>query len=224
MPSPSPTPSLTPIPGESYGSLLVLSAPTDRPAAQNADLNLSLRGWASTQSFLGLVDYAGAVSTAPQLYGLFADNRTPTFKAVYQVYSWDWGCNCRSGLIDDWDVTLAGFAVSSGETIYTPDSGADIGNGYRALVLYADPERITLKYTRDDNVVFGYTIHIEGISVDSNLIALYQRLNSAGRRELPALQARQAMGRAPGNEIKLAIRDAGAFMDPRSRKDWWRGR
>ncbi len=185
---------------------------------------MSLRGWAPTKSFLGLVDYAGAVSSAPQLYGFFADNRTPAFKAVYQVYGWDWGCNCRSVLIDDWDVTLAGFTVSSGETVYTPDSGADIGNGYRALVLYADAERITLKYTRDDNVVSGYTIHVEGLAVDSNLLALYQRLNGAGRRELPALQARQAMGRALGDEIKVAIRDNGAFMDPRSRKDWWRGR
>jgi len=39
---------------------------------------------------------------------------------------------------------------------------------------------------------------------------------------LPALRNNQALGQALGFEIKVAIRDAGSFMDPRSQKDWWR--
>ena len=35
---------------------------------------------------------------------------------------------------------------------------------------------------------------------------------------------RVAVGRARGNEIQVAIRDTGRFMDPRTRKDWWQGR
>jgi len=49
-------------------------------------------------------------------------------------------------------------------------------------------------------------------------------LNDAGRGHLPALRAGQAFGRARGDEIGGVIRDNGAFMDPRSRKDWWQGR
>jgi hypothetical protein len=92
------------------------------------------------------------------------------------------------------------------------------------LVLYANPQRITLKYTREDNVVHGYTLHLEGICVEPRLLALYTTWNNSGRAYLPALTAGQALGRAQGSEVRVAIRDSGTFLDPRSRKDWWRGR
>jgi hypothetical protein len=90
------------------------------------------------------------------------------------------------------------------------------------LVLYASTNRITIKYTNNDNVEQGYTLHVENVCVEPRLLALYQALNSAGRGRLPALRAGQAFGRALGSEIGVAIRDYGTFMDPRSRKDWWR--
>ncbi len=212
-----------PIPGESYGTLSVTPPPTDRPAEEHADLNLALRGYEPTSAYKGLVDYSGVGdANAPQLSGLFADRRTPTFSTVYQVYDWDWNCNCRGSLLTNWDVTLAGLAVTEGETIHVPDSGYTIGSGYEVLVLYASIERITLKYTREDNVVQGYTLHVENVCVEPNLLALYQSWNSAGRGQLPALRPGQAFGRARGGEIGVAIRDNGSFMDPRSRKDWWR--
>jgi len=212
-----------PIPGESYDVLSVLPPPTDRPAGVHADLNLSLRGYELTSAYLGLVDGGGTDPNAPQLPGLFADDRTPTFSNVYQVHQWDWDCNCRGPAITSPEVTLAGFQVDTGETIHVPDSGYDIG-GYEVLVLYASTERITLKYTREDNVVSGYTIHVENVCVEPDLLALYQSWNDAGRGSLPALQSGQAFGRARGNEIRVAIRDTGAFMDPRIRGDWWPGR
>jgi hypothetical protein len=67
-------------------------------------------------------------------------------------------------------------------------------------------------------------LHLENICVDANLLALYRQLNAAGRSKLPALWPGQPIGRAPGREIEVAIRDSGAFLDPRSRKDWWQGR
>ena len=212
-----------PIPGESYGVLSVLPPPTDRPAEVHADLNLALRGYELTSAYLGLVDGGGTDPAAPQLPGLFADDRTPTFSNVYRVRDWDWNCNCRGGLIAYPEVTLAGFEVASGETIHVPGSGYDIG-GYEVLVLYASAERITLKYTREDNVVSGYTIHVENVCVEPSLLALYESWNDAGRGYLPALQAGQAFGRARGSEIRVAIRDTGTFMDPRIRGDWWQGR
>ena len=111
-------------------------------------------------------------------------------------------------------------------SVTTPKAffGYDIGDDYQVLVLYASEERITLKYTREDNVVGGYTLHMENVCVEPSLLALYQSWNDQGRGYLPALRAGQAFGRARGDEIGVAIRDTGAFQDPRSRKDWWKGR
>jgi hypothetical protein len=121
-------------------------------------------------------------------------------------------------------VTLAGLRASRGETIHVPGAGYDIGQGNQVLVLYADRERITLKYTGEDTAATGYTIHVEGVCTEPNLLNLYNQMTAAGRGHLPALRAGQAFGRAINTEIQVAIRDTGRFMDPRSRKDWWRGR
>jgi hypothetical protein len=233
-----------PISTESYSTLTVDPPPTDRPAEQHADLNLALRGYISTVDYLGLIDVGGPVDVnAPQLYGLFSDNRTATVSSVSQVYDWNWACNCRGVPIVDPAVSLAGLVVTPTEVIRVPNSGYNIGtplsvpqNGvardrannltdaYEVLVLYASENRITIKYTRDDNVVSGYTVHLENICVEPRLLALYRQWNDAGRSQLPALKGGQALGRAPTNEIGVAIRDDGTFMDPRSRTDWWQGR
>ncbi|MGD9404476.1 MAG: hypothetical protein PVH95_04935 [Anaerolineae bacterium] len=211
-----------PIPGAQYNTLSVLPPVTDRPAEEHADLNLALRGYELTDGYRGLVEYGGTPDAgAPKLYTLFADHRVPSLPAVYRVYDWDWEYNCRGDLLANWPVTLAGMGVTTGEILHLPDSGYEIGSGYEALVLYASEERITLKYTRDDNVIEGYTIHVENICVEPSLLALYRAWTSAGRGQLPALRAGQPFGRARGGEIGVAIRDAGTFMDPRSQNDWW---
>ena len=194
-------------------------------AEDHPDINLAVRGYESTTAYLGLVDYSGSVDpNAPQLPSLFSDNRTPIFRSAYKVNRWDWNCNCRGGPIAKWDVTLLGLATTPGEIIHLPVSGYDIGGGYGALVLYAAPNRLTLKYTRDDDVVNGYTLHLENICVEPKLLALYRQMDAAGRNELPALYPGQALGRARRQEIEVATRDVGSFLDPRSRKDWWQGR
>ncbi len=214
----------TPIPGAEYGQLPVPGPHPDNPA-DHPDLNLAVRGYEPTEAYLGLVDYGGGFDPgAPQLYGLFADQRTPAFVAAYKVYDWDWPNNRRGNLIETWPVTLLGMGVSPGETVHVPPSGYEIGQGYEVLVLYAEPSRITLKYTLEDSVVSGYTIHLEDICVDPNLLDLYRSLDAAGRSHLPALRSGQAFATARGYELKAAIRDYGSFMDPRSRKDWWQGR
>ena len=218
-------PGCQPIPGVQYGTLAVEDPPSFLPAEQHPDLNLTLRGYETTGAHGGLVDYGGGFDPhAPQLFTLFANGRVPAFTTVYQVYDWDWGCGCRGALLANWDVTLAGMGVAPGEVLHLPDSGYNIGSGYDALVLYATEQRITLKYTPDDHVVSGYTIHVEDICVEPALLALYRAWNDAGRGELPALRGGQPFGRARGGEIGVAIRDTGTFMDPRSRKDWWQGK
>jgi hypothetical protein len=211
--------------GQTYGKLQPFDTATG-DVSKHPDMNLAVRGYVrNTSAALGLVDYAGKIDpNAPQLYTLFDNRRTPTFNAGYRVYQWDWSCNCRGAAIAKWDVTLLGMKTTAGELIRLPQAGYDIGGGYGALVLYAEPTRLTLKYTREDNVVAGYTLHMENICVDANLLALYRQLNAAGRVELPALRPGQPFGRAAGGEIDAAIRDSGSFLDPRSRKDWWQGR
>jgi hypothetical protein len=210
---------------ETYGTLPPIDPMPTGVAATQPDINLEMRGYSPTMADLELIDYTGNVDpNAPQLYTLFTDERTATFQSAYRVNRWDWTCNCRGGPIQKWDVTLLGLATTPGEKIRLPVAGYDIGGGYSALVLYAEANRLTLKYTRDDNVVTGYTIHLENLCVDPNLLALYQDMEAAGRNELPALYPGQPLGRALSDEVDVAIRDGGSFLDPRSRKDWWQGR
>jgi hypothetical protein len=217
--------SCEPIANGSYGGLSVKSPPTDRPAEEHPDLNLGLRGYLPTVAYTGFVDLGGdSDPAAPQMPGLFSDDRTPNSKRVYQVYAWNWSANTRGDLITDPPVSLVGVAVTPGELIHVPNAGNNIGEGEAVLVLYAATNRITLKYTGEDNVQHGYTLHVEGVCVEPRLLVLYQQLNAGGRGQLPALRAGQAFGRASGDELGIAIRDSGTFLDPRSRKDWWKGR
>lgn len=229
------------IPGETYGALTVNPPPTDRPAEQHADLNLALRGYITTTGTLGLVDYSGPTDPkSPRLYSLFADNRVPDFSSVSQVYNWNWDTNSRADPITDPPVTLLGMTVAPDEILHVPQSGYNIGTlhsipprgfftdgpegsgtNYEVLVLYASAQRITLKYTRDDNVIHGYTLHVENVCVAPDLLAEYAALNASGRVQLPALKAGQGFGRALNTEIGVVTRDTGTFLDPRSHKDWW---
>lgn len=209
-----------PIQGVVYRQISVVAdsryaRPPGLAPEDDRELNIYLRGYSLTEDYAGLWWYGGPTDyKAPQLYTLFADERTSVFSRLYRV--------------DEerkiWPVTMSGFEVTPGEIIRVPDSGYDIGNGKDVMVLYASRSQITLKYTREDNVVFGYTVHIEGICTEPSLQALYDELNAAGRGSLPALTGKQPLGRAWGNEIRVVIRDTGSFMDPRSCKDWWWGR
>jgi len=212
------------IAGAQYGKLSINGSPTDRPAAEHGDINLKLRGFTRTDSTHGLIDMNGDTDhQAPQLSGLFADKRAAQVSGVYRSHDWDWGSNVRGGPLPEYDVHVVGLRAQAGETVHVPNAGYDLGDGYQVLVLYASPERLTLKYTREDNVINGYTIHVDNVHTEPSLLALYEQMNAQGRRELPALRAGQPVGRARGDEVQVAVRDTGRFMDPRVRKDWWRG-
>lgn len=211
-----------------YDTIPVDSHPADHPDSIHGDLNLRLRGWSPVQAELGIVNIDGPTDgDPPQLATIFSDSRLPAFTSAYQVYDWNWGCSahgCRGELMTHREVLLLGMGTSSGETLSIPNRGAQIyGGGYKALVLYAEANRITLVYTREDSVANGYAIHLENLCVDPNLLLAYQTANAAGRGALPALRDDEVLGTATGEEIRVAVRDRGAFLDPRARKDWWRG-
>lgn len=209
----------------------------DHPDFRHGDLNLALRGYTPISASLKLEFYNGNTDpNAPQLAGLFEPNRRPKISSVYAVNEWIWDpgqCNgnprgCRGEPIEAfWPVTLLGLSTTPGEPIYVPERGPQIySGGFVAMVLYAEERRLTLGYTRQDNVAAGYTIHIENVCVDPNLLALYQaQKDEAGWHTsgfLPALRNNQPLGVALGREVRVAVRDVGSFMDPRSEKDWWR--
>ncbi len=205
---------------------------TDHPPPLHGDLNLALRGYNVTNAAKSLVDYSGSTdSNAPQLAGLFAPNQFPGISQVYRVNNWDWGCGthgCAAEPITNPDVTLMALLTSGGQNIYIPERGAEIyGGGYKVMVLYAEEQRITLGYTRRDSVAQGYSVQIENVCVDPNLLALYQAQTGANgwhtSGNLPALKNDQALGTALDNTVIVAIKDRGTYMDPRSRKDWWMG-
>lgn len=210
-------------------------SPTDRPDFLHADLNLARRGYSETLADQTLKDFAGATDPgAPQLAGLFNPNRFPGIPTVYRVNGWNWGCGphgCPTGPILNPLVTLMALNTTPGQPVYIPERGDNIWGNYKAMVLYAEETRITLGYTRRDSVAVGYAVHLETVCVDPNLLALYRaqvgpdgyrKLNN-GLYSLPALRNDQLLGTALGQGIGVAIRDQGSFLDPRSRKDWWRG-
>lgn len=220
------------LPTRAFGALSLAGPPLHATAEGHPDLDLTIRGWEqvvpeAVQGGAALVDYAGAPDgKAPQLAGLapsqFAPGRV-SFSGLYRVHDWDWASNRRGDPLRVWPVSLVAVSVPAGVALRVPDSGYDIGQGFEALVIHAAADRVTLGYTRSDNVVRGYTLHVVGVCVEPRLLALYRQLDAAGRTRLPALRAGDAFGTAAADAVRLAIRDTGEFMDPRSRKDWWRG-
>ena len=205
----------------SYGS--VSTSGESFNAAASADINLEVRGWEKVNKAAALADYGGETDNkAPQFNGVV--NNGDSFTNTYALYNWDFSTNSRTTIMSSpYPVTLLGLSSSIGQTVRVPNSGYDIGGGYQVMVLYASPTNITLKYTREDNIVAGYALHIEGLCVDPNLLSLYNQKNSSGRDSLPALRAGDIVGTASETEVKIAISDTGEFLDPRSRKDWWAG-
>lgn len=236
-PSPTPThtapPTRTPTPlpgdpcdsirGASYGQLPVDPPKTNRPAADHPDLNIGLRGFQRASEPLRFWDYNGPIDhEAPQLVDLL--KRVPEFTSAWRVRQWVWEpAPGRPGSPEpQYAVSLLGLRSSKMEHVHVPDSGYGFEQGYMVLVLYASEERIALKYTKDDSMVKGYGIQLEGVCVEPSLLDLYRRLDAAGRDQLPAVYAHMPIGRARGDELRVAIRDTGMFMDPRSEPDWWR--
>lgn len=211
-----------------FGQLSVINPSTVKPPVDNPDLNLALRGYRATDAPLTLVNYNGGTDVnAPQMVGIFAEQRTPDLVGAYQIYDWNLECGedgCRGDPLTRYPVTLLGLGATPGEAISIPSRRPEIdAGGQKVLVLYAAPTRITFVYLREDTIAVGYTVHMEEICVDPNLVTLYETLHQAGRTTLPALSNGEALGVAFSPEVKIAIRDWGSFLDPRSRKDWWQG-
>ena len=220
--------------GNSYELVPREGGPADRPDRQHGDLNLALRGFSPAGETAALVDYNGPTDgQAPQFSGLFVPGRFGTPTSTYRVNIWRFessSCGgephgCRGPVDDKWPVTLLGLASTVGELIAMPSRDPIIYPNAQALVLFADETRITLGYTRQDTIAYGYAVYIENVCVDPNLLALYRaQIGGDGYRatnQLPGLRNGQVLGTAMSGEIIVGIRDTASWLDPRSRKDWW---
>jgi hypothetical protein len=198
-------------------------------AALSPDLNLNVRGWVPVDEYLGFVSYPYPPEEPPDtLHPLqlsnIADSTSASFMQTYQVNDWDWaGCRCpvpRSS--SPYPVTMLGLRTAPGQALRIASRNVPVDPaGYAAIVLYADARQIAVKYTGEDRVDNGYLLHLVNLCVDPNLVALYQRLDAAGRRTLPVVTNLSAIGVALGYEVDVIVRDSGSFLDPRSRQDWW---
>ncbi len=209
-----------------------------RPAAQHADKNIALRSYAAnTDGALQreLVDYGSDDPTQPpQFATLFSPNQVPPFAEFYRVYNWAWAASPEAGTRGEistfYKTTALGLTLPEGEPLYVPTSGYDIGGGMEVVVLYADADTVTLHYSREDTAARGYTLHIDNICTDPNLLDLYEQLDapdgdrytdpSAGY-QLPELAAGQKFGTTDTDPMVILIADTGSFQDPRSCNEWW---
>lgn len=187
-----------------------------RPGDEHGDLNLKLREPQPIEAEAALVDAgAGVDPNAPQLSKVFE----PNFTGTYAVRNWDWGCNCPGDLIQDGQAILVGIKTTPGEPVFIPPKEQDIYEGkYYAVVLYASEDSLTFVYAREGTVAKGYTVHYLGLNTDPNLLALYRE--SKGN-ELPGLTLDTPVGTAT-DQLIVAIRDNGTFLDARSKNDWWK--
>lgn len=198
---------------------------------QNPEYNLEKRGWENIDGKRERINFNHDIDTLlPQLNTLIEGNSNPAITSTSQVHEYDWANNKPDGLIhrledipSQYDYfTVVGFQTSVGQNILAPKSGYNIGGGNTAIVVYATSNQITLKYVLEDDSFTGpgYGVHLVNLNVNPQLLACYQQYQQAGRTELPALSAGEIIGTASGNEILVALRDTGSFMDPRW-NEWW---
>jgi hypothetical protein len=212
----------------------------NRLTDENADFRMSILGYSpNPNAVLGLVTYNGTPdSDAPRLHTIFTPARVPAFVQVSTINQWNWNESApppygtRGSLNTDWDKsTVLTMRTTNGESLNVPARNAPINSDYKAMVLYASENELTVAYFPYDHVLIvssltGYAVHMQNFCVDPNLVALYRAQLSNGKRStmrLPVVRSFQRVGWARGNAVTVAIRDGARYMDPRSAGDWWAG-
>ncbi len=188
-----------------------------RPPEEHGDLNLKLRDPqpADFEATLVEIPGSGIDPNAPKLSAVFE----PDFVQTYAVHNWDWGCNCTGDLMDDGSAVVVGIQTTRGEPIFVPKTERDIYDGkYYAVVLYASEDQLTIQYARVGNVAQGYTVHYLGLQTDPSLVKVFEESKGS---QLPGLTLDTPVGVAASDEVIVAMRDNGTFLDARSKLDWW---
>ena len=224
----------------------------DPVPANHPDLNLSIRGFSPHTASAGMSGGTPVSPLPPQFGTMFRPGRMAQMIKTYRVFDWNWDHSIlpfhgtKGALLSNREVTLLGVAAHPGEVLFAPYADYHIGenvpteaqvtNPYQTSILYVDNDRITLTYTRNDTVSGGYTVHVEDICVDPNLVLTYRQnglQDPANRGKMIVLRSQRnpktgatntgavAFGVAKSGEVKVAIRTgSGTFDDPRW-LNWW---
>jgi hypothetical protein len=199
---------------------------------ENPDLRLSVLGYAPASAAPELVTYNSMNDgTGPFFNAIFQPNRIAAFAQTYQHLNWNWNeaggppYGTRGGVNLDWPASVVDLVAIPGERLYIPRKTPDIwSGGIVGMVLYAGERELTVAYTRQDSLDHGFVIFMSNFCVDPALVAQYRAQMQNGRRAtglLPGIRNGQTVGYATSDRVTLAIRDRAAFLDPRSRTDWW---
>ena len=193
------------------------------PAVDDPDIRLTKRGRVDSGEPRSLIDVGGDTDPrAPQLGTLLGGvNTSPNITNVYQVNDYDGASPIVNDHGNNWGVTLMEWGTDPNQTIHAPHTGYKISELYNYTVLYASEHELTLKNTLEDDVVFGYTVHLTDLNVNPVLLEMYNKNEASGRNMLLAIPCGFPVGTALNSAFDAAIRDTGSYMDPRSRKDWW---
>lgn len=198
--------------------------------AKDTDINLKERGTPTDvtgREAKNLIDVGGDNDRArgPQLSTLVGNsvNTSPDIKGLFQVNLNDGKTPIPKDVENggNFGVTLLELGTNPNDVIRAPKIGYDIGGGYNYTILYASENDITLKGTREDNAVYGYTIHLTDFNINPDILRLYNQNQNAGRNQLLAIPCGYPLGTPKDSKVKVAVADTGTFMDPRVRKDWW---
>ena len=213
---PSPTPTFKPTPkffscpqvSNNFFEKTEVLKTNPKPVNQRDDLTLPPHIPVNAKMDVFYAPVADPDPKIPLLTEIFSPPRRPPFLAGYQSTR-----EIRGNYVAE--VEILEVKIIPGEPLRFPPTDYDIGGGLRAMVLYATPNAVTFKITREDDVVYGYTLYFENLCVDKNLIDLYNKLNNQGRKQLPAIREGQVFGFAKDEKLKVAIRDTGTFLDLR---------
>lgn len=219
-PIPTPTPFSCPKTSSNYFSSVEVLKLNPKPLSQRDDLTLPPMVPVSAKMDVFYEKVFDPDPKIPVLNEIFNPPRRPRFVAGYQSTR-----EVRGSYVAE--VEILEVETTPAEALRFPYTAYDIGGGNRAMVLHVGEKEITFKITREDDVVYGYTLYFDNLCPDPNLKNLYLKANLEGRRWLPAIKEGQIFGWAKGKSMKIGIRDTGTFLDirqidPQTHLGFWR--
>ncbi len=229
-----------------FSNTKITFAQQDYPAANHPDMNLrDYRNWeivGLTETDTSLLCNGSLLcgiggdndqGRAPQLSTMFGSGftRQPTATGIYQSFQWNWNSGPPPGSrgpritpdnSGNWGASVVEFKTQANEEIKVPSSGYEIDSeGRQVSVLYAKDKDITIIYGNQDTAAVGYVMHFVDLTVNPDILDLYNENQTQGRTSLVALPCGYPLGTALNSRFKVAIRDTGSFIDPRIEKDFW---
>jgi len=166
--------------------------------ATNPETNLYLRGWYEVNEGKELIsrhgdNYGLDPHMPPQISTLFTSHYPKIIK-TYRINAWDYENNRNQpgqSATPAYAVHMLGLEATPGEPLVGLKPGP-------YLVRYATPNYILMTYGDEDlwtaDEDGGYPLYFLDICVDPNLLAMYERDNTAGRSQLPMVSAGQTFG------------------------------